>query len=366
MNILDRMLFISFLRAFFICLSSTLSLYIVVDMFTHLDDFSQKANNFTDIILNIFNYYSYQVVLYYDRLCEAIALLAAMFTIAWMQRSNEMLPILSAGVSTHRILKPIILGAMCVLALGIMNQELLIPRIANVLMSERDDPDGFKEKWVHDAFDPNGVHVEGVVAYPKDLEVKHFFVTLPETSSSTMIHLTANRARYIPASTDSLSGGWLLTGTTPAVLEKDNRPDMLAYLSPGRYFVRTREVGFETITRNPKWYIFTSTRHLFDLLNKPDGKRQGQIAVMFHSKISRPIIGLLLVIMGLSIILRDQTRHVFISAGLCMGMCAMFYGVVFACKFLGDSDFLPPALAAWLPVLIFGPISFALYDAIHT
>ena len=70
--------------------------------------------------------------------------------------------------------------------------------------------------------------------------------------------------------------------------------------------------------------------------------------------------------MGLSIILRDQTRHVFISAGLCLAMCAIFFAVVFAGRFLGNADYVSPALAAWLPVLIFGPLALALYDAIHT
>jgi lipopolysaccharide export system permease protein len=360
------MLFLSFIRAFFICLTSTLSLYIVVDLFTHLDDFNHNDEGILDVIRNILNYYSYQTLLYYDRLCEAIALLAAMFTVAWMQRNNELLPCLSAGVSTHRILRPIIFAAICVLGLGIANQELVIPRIADTLMTDRDDLEEAKERGVHGAYDPSGVHVEGITAYPREQTIKQFYATLPETPTSGMMHLSAAQARYIPTSDDPLSGGWLLTGATPAELEPDNKPQMLIWLNSGTYFLKTREVNFKMVTRNPKWFNFASTRHLYDLLNKPDSPRQGQIAVMFHMKISRPIIGILLVVMGLSIILRDQMRHVFISAGLCLGMCAVFYGVVFACRFMGDADFISPALAAWLPVLIFGPVALALYDAIHT
>jgi len=32
----------------------------------------------------------------------------------------------------------------------------------------------------------------------------------------------------------------------------------------------------------------------------------------------------------------------------------------------GDSEVLPPALAAWAPVLGFGPLSLVLFDAVHT
>ena len=90
------------------------------------------------------------------------------------------------------------------------------------------------------------------------------------------------------------------------------------------------------------------------------------LAVTFHMRLTRPLVGMLLVIMGLSIILRDQTRHVFISAGLCLIMCALFFAAVFGGKFLGTADYISPALAAWLPILVFGPFSIAFYDAIHT
>jgi lipopolysaccharide export system permease protein len=77
-------------------------------------------------------------------------------------------------------------------------------------------------------------------------------------------------------------------------------------------------------------------------------------------------MGMLLVFLGLSMILRDQNRNVFISAGLCLFMCAVFFGAMFLCKHLGDHSYLSPALAAWLPVLVFGPLAFVLFDAVHT
>ena len=268
MNILDRMLLVTFLRGFVICFGCTMSLYIIVDMFTNLDDFGAKANGFLDVIMNILNYYGYRIAMYYDRLCEAIALLAAMFTIAWMQRSNELLPILSAGVSTHRVLRPILFGAVLVLTLGILNQELLIPRIAHVLMLERDDPDGDREVMVQGAFDPNGVHIEGKQAVRKEMRIKEIYITLPELPRTPMLHLTAPTATYIPPGSDSLSGGWLLKDAVPAQVDPDNRPSMLiAGGEPGKYFVKTREVTFETVTRNPKWFNFASATQLHYLLD---------------------------------------------------------------------------------------------------
>jgi lipopolysaccharide export system permease protein len=87
---------------------------------------------------------------------------------------------------------------------------------------------------------------------------------------------------------------------------------------------------------------------------------------MFHMRLTRPLVGVVLVLLGLSVILRNPNRHVFISAGLCLVFTAVFYSFVLGCKYLGDADYVTPPLAAWLPVLIFGPITFVSFDAIHT
>src|SRR4051812_2807132 len=124
------MMFGSFLRAYFICLVSTLSLYIIVDLFTNIDDFFQSGRTTLQVVQHVVTYYGYRSVQYYDRLCEALSLLASMFTVAWAQRNNELIPMLSAGVSTHRFLRPVFIGSALMLALGVVNQEIIIPNIA--------------------------------------------------------------------------------------------------------------------------------------------------------------------------------------------------------------------------------------------
>src|SRR5437879_6216450 len=108
MNLLDRLLVKSYLKAYAACLVSLLSLWIVVDLFTHLDDFSK---GWLGMLKQIGIYYGYQFSLIFDRLAEPTVLLAAMFTVAWMQRNNELLPLLSAGVSTRRVVRPVIISA---------------------------------------------------------------------------------------------------------------------------------------------------------------------------------------------------------------------------------------------------------------
>lgn len=365
MTTLDRMFLVSFFRSYFIVWTSLLSLYVVIDLFTNIDSFGRAGGGFRSVAQHVLRYYAYQVTLIFDRLADAITLLAAMFTVSWMQRNNELLPQLSAGVPTRRAIRPVLIGAAITLALGPLNQELVIPQIAEGLMTHRDDPEGAKAQTLMGAYDPSGIHIEGVAGYRNERKVHWFYVTFPETSTSWMFHLTAREARYVPPGEGPLSGGWLLTDTEPKVVDGP-LPTNLAFLDPGRYFLTTRDVDFDVASRGATWYLYASTAKLQELLARPEPRRQSKVAVMFHMRVTRPIIGALLVLLGLSVILRNPNRHVFISAGVCLVFCAWFYGCVLACKFLGDNAYVSPPLAAWLPVLIFGPITVASFDAIHT
>jgi lipopolysaccharide export system permease protein len=363
MTTLDRLYFISYIRSYLIVLSSLLSLYIIVDLFTNLDDFSKGG--FAENVRHITGYYAAHISKIFNQMSEAISLIGAMFTVAWMQRSNELLPQLSAGISTRRVIRPILFGCLLTLSLGPLNQEYVIPYVATELQKPRDDPNQQRAVAVTGAFDSSGVHVEGFVGYPKDKKVLELSLTFPEGGPSGVAHLTAREAFYVPPTGESGTGGWKLYQTTPEVIE-GQLPPYLERISTGIYFLKTREVDFDSITRTGSWYLYASTPRLRELLAKPDSRRQPGVAVVFHMRITRPLVGIMLVMMGLGVILRDQNKNVFVNVGLCLMLCAVFYAAVYGGKYLGENDLLAPAPAAWLPVLLFGPFAFVLFDAIHT
>src|SRR5262249_30370861 len=138
-KLIDRQMVRGYFKSYAVCVSSLLSLYIVVDLFNNLDDFTRQKAGLGPVVRHVTDYYLTRVPQIFDRLCEAITLLAAMFTVAWMQRNNEQVPLLSAGVSTRRIVAPVLLCAFSMLSLAGLNQELLIPRIADKLVLDRDD-----------------------------------------------------------------------------------------------------------------------------------------------------------------------------------------------------------------------------------
>lgn len=363
---LDRMTLISFFRSYAIVWSSLISLYVVMDLFTHLDAFVNRAGGFPAIARFIISFYGYRIPQVFDLMAEPISLLAAAFTVSWMVKNNEMLPQLSAGVPTRRIVRPVLLGGLVTIAFASLNQEFLIPEVADELMSSRDDPEGSKAQILMGAFDTSGVHLEGQVGYRKDRRIERFCATFPETSPTGMLHLTAEEAVYVPPSAGGpQSGGWLLTNTTPETFNGPP-PTNVTTLGPGRCFLKVDTADYNTVNRGGTWYLYASTPRLRELLSGAEPRRQVKMAVLFHTRIMRPIIGILLVVLGVSVILWNPNRHIILSFALCLGIAVGYYMFVLGFKAMGDSDLISPPLAAWCPVLIYGPMAIVSFDMIHT
>src|ERR1022692_4368208 len=100
LKILDRQMIFNYLKAYLFCLVSLMGLFVVVDLFMNLEDFTAHRSDLQSAIKHVGVYYGYKSFQIFDRLCESVVLLAGMFTLAWMQRNNELLPLLSAGGST--------------------------------------------------------------------------------------------------------------------------------------------------------------------------------------------------------------------------------------------------------------------------
>jgi lipopolysaccharide export system permease protein len=364
LKLIDRQLVRSYVKSYVVCLVSLIALYVVIDLFNNIDEFVQHGQGFFSSLGHIASYYAYMSMHIFDRLSEAIVLLAAMFTVAWLQRNNELLPQLSAGISTHRVVRPVLLSACALVFVNVANQELLIPNVRPVI---RDDPRGDKHVSVQGAFDGNGIHLKGETATRREQCVQKFVCTIPEgVGNGSLVVLQAKEARYVPPGEGEHTGGWLLTGTQPPEVPGWTRKDVLEMIDPGKYFLHSADVDFDCLTRDRKWFYQISTWRLYQELGRASSSRLASMAVFFHMRLTRPLLGMILVVMGLSVILRDQNRNVFISAGVCLVLCAVFFAACLGTKYLGDREFLSPALAAWLPVFVFGPLALVQFDAIHT
>ena len=167
-TIYDRQMIYAYFKAYAFCLISLMGLFVVVDLFLNLDDLMSHQKNTGDFLRFVGVLYGYKSFQIFDRLCEAIVLLAGMFTVAWMQRNNELVPLLSAGVSTRRAVQPVLLCAFVMMGLVAINQEFALPKIDIFMVENKGNWDGAKEAEVKGDYDMRGIHISGRTAIKKE------------------------------------------------------------------------------------------------------------------------------------------------------------------------------------------------------
>jgi lipopolysaccharide export system permease protein len=212
-RILDRQRYWSFIKAYVICYVSLVGLYIVIDAFSNLDEFTKRAEGIVEISQVMGRFYLIRQSLMFDQLSGVIGMMAAIFTVTWMQRNNEQLAILAAGVSTHRAIRPVLLASVFVIGLSVGNQEFIMPRFAEELAKSHDD-DGQSAVHVTGRYDPRNIYIHGVDADRASRTLIPFWATIPKDIFGSIRDIKGRQATYIPPDhpTAPLKGGWLVRG----------------------------------------------------------------------------------------------------------------------------------------------------------
>ena len=84
------------------------------------------------------------------------------------------------------------------------------------------------------------------------------------------------------------------------------------------------------------------------------------IQVKIHARFVKPILDVTLLFLGLPLVLSRQTHNLFVSVGLCVLLVLVYMVVILGCHYLGASLKIGPALAAWIPLMIFVPLAVSM------
>jgi lipopolysaccharide export LptBFGC system permease protein LptF len=225
-RILDRQRYWSFLKAYVICYVSLVGLYIVIDAFSNLDEFSKRAEGALEIMMVMGRFYLIHQSSFFDQLSGVIGMMAAIFTVTWMQRNNEQLAMLAAGISTRRAILPVMISSVLVCGISVANQELIMPRLAEELAKTHDD-DGQRTVHVTGRYDALNIYIHGVDGDRASRTLVPFWCTIPKGVFGSIRDIKGQQATYIPPDhpTAPLKGGWLVRG---AVVNPPLEEDLLA------------------------------------------------------------------------------------------------------------------------------------------
>jgi len=121
MRLLDRYVIRNFLQVYFYCIAGFISIWLIFDV---SDNISSFIDNHIGLAL-VARYYGTQIPQVFIILLPVSLLLSLLFALGRMSRANEIVSMLTAGVSLPRVLLPLIgMGLLTVAASMVLNYSL--------------------------------------------------------------------------------------------------------------------------------------------------------------------------------------------------------------------------------------------------
>ena len=400
MKILDRYVARGFLIGYAIAFCVLIGLRIIIDLFVNLDEFTEHADLGTlAVIKNVLSFYGLHSILYFRDFAGMITVVAAAFSLGKMVRSNELVAVMASGVSLKRVIAPIIFLALLLTGLLVIDQELLIPPLADRLVRSQDAIPGSESYDVWFISDGNGSLICSRRFDVKSSTLHNPTIITRRKNPDSVIwqvtgRISAEKAIYNPE-----SGRWdVINGRFTAVGEHgrgrletpEKTPPEAARLVrclsasdglPPTSFASNgaRPIGHYAsdvtakdipVRRKARHKTLLSSRQLAALATqRTKVKDLAQLYSQKHFRITEPIINLVMLMVCLPILVCRDPKSMKSAVMISFAVTTACLITTFVCKMLASEvvfERIMPELWAWLPVFIFAPIAFIELDSIKT
>jgi lipopolysaccharide export system permease protein len=367
MTIIDRYLLLLFIKIFLICFVSFSGLFVVIHLFTNLDEISAMKSIIGWKGL-LFQFYAPRVAEIFERTSAVWMLIAAVFTVSLIERRREMTAIEAAGVRRSRILLPVFCFCLVIVLLGIVNRECGLPLMRDNLVRSA-------QTWLKQQNLPmntfydltTGIKIRGAEVSLIDNRISRIEVQLPVHKDLTVTHIQAEYAFYSSGSATQLEGLKLHGIKFPAELDglTSNQaggvqifwPSDTSWLKSDECYVVCKFDPYQAAF-GPSLQNYQSVPEMMADLRKPRAWYGNRSQINLHARFIRPLLDMTLLLIGLPLVVHRKEKNVFVASVLCFGVIAVFVLTVMASHALGDYSILqPPVLAAWLPAIIFFPVA---------
>lgn len=365
-KILERYVLRTFLQPLIFCFIAFCTLWIVMDVLDHLSDFRQ--NNVRG--LDIAQFYLKLIPFIYVTVAPVTLLLATLYSLGKMSRSNELISMLGVGRSLGQVLRPIFIVGIYASFLGMVADYHWAPNAA-----------GNKEKMLDDVKEQlkQDVLVRGLVYRNHQQRRTWFIGIVPSDLNRDALrrieireeddegHLTkawfANSAKWF-----TRDQTWSFFHGTEVTYENGRIVGMTPFAVSGNGRDRKDETGW---TETP-WILlsgsltpeFLGVPQLLSYLSANrayDDNKLAPFRTHLFYRFALPFQVLLVVIIAAPL------GVVFSRRGLLGGVASSIF-IFFVLLFidhlflnLGKGRHMPPFLAVWMPHLILGSLGFYIF-----
>jgi lipopolysaccharide export system permease protein len=370
MTILDRYLLRALTVNYVIALAVMMSLYIVLDLFFNMDEFTEEGGSVAGVLVSVVRYYWPNLFLYFAQLSGVITLAACVAALARMRRLNELTAMLASGVSLFRVAAPVIGFGVLTTLLWLVDIEFIVPRVAAQLARSHEDARGERSYGVWFLEDGEDALLSAQQFEPSTNTLRRMMVLKLDETGTVRSVIEAEEARWEVVDGHPAGGHWALSRGVERV--RVDQEDVA--FGPGEE-TRSELVNFYESDLDPQsiqqrqsaqWVSFLSSGQLRDL-SKRDMTEALAAAVQQarHRRFATPIINLVLLLLGIPFLLDRAPGSILSDLAKCVLLCGTCFAVTFASHSAVSPDSFS-ALPSWLPIILFVPVGAVLMDRIRT
>ena len=347
-RILHRYVVREYLKIFGLCLGALIFIYAVVLFFQKMDDIIKHQAPF----YLIFEYVLYKIPeVTFEWTLPYGVLLSTLLTLGNFSRHSEITAMKAGGVSLYRITLPLISLALIFSFLSFLGNEYLVPvtnqktrHLLSVRVKKQQPSSSFKNYkiWFH--ADHRIFNIQLLDAEKRVLRG----ITLYEFNDQfrCVRRVDAREAKWS-------DGRWFFYDG--AIRAFDEKGSIEVNLFKERVFTLPENwETFQNLELKSEEMSYTELRNYVQKIQGA-GYDATRYQVDLHSKLSFPLLNLIMILIGIPFALRTgRSGGVASSIGISV-MIGFSYGILFyVFLFLGKSGLLPPFLSSWIPTALFG------------
>jgi len=358
MKLLERYLVKNFFPAFIWCLFSFVTLYWIIDLFGHLDEILRNKIAFK-LLIEFYLNLTPQILV---QTIPVATLLASIYSLSNLSKHNEIIAMHSCGVSLWKIALPfLVTGLLIATFVLIINDRMVPPTLARAQV--------IKHTYIEKVPPKKMSEIENLTMYGsqnrlfyarsynlKESKINDLVIIEHDEKLNPIRKVTAEIAsweyeswRLYNCIIYKLGPQGEVIGNPESHLEKtidiNETPDDFI-----KYRTSSESMNFATLYRYIRNFGGTST------------KITRKLRVDLHSKVSFPLINLVMVIIAIPFSMASSRSGGAIRAiASSLGIALLFYTVVAFSVTLGKEGVLWPFWGAHLPNIIFATIGMVYF-----
>ena len=370
-GVMDRYIFGVFVRVFVITVLAALAIYIVSD-FTQLIDEMFENDVPSSVFAVYYPYLSLQI--FYD-VAPVLVLVTTLVTFGLLSQRNEVVAAKALGFSLFRLAMPALVAAAGIALLSAALENSVLPasnaKVAELKDRIRGNAGPIKSyhsadrQWRYAQDDTGGGYIYNYRHYDADRQTLQRLQVFRFDPEHRLIgRLYAAAARYVPGN-EAETGDWQLVDAWIREFDGLTTTNSSRFAGPQPVDLPEEPEFFDTeVKYADQMNRRELRRHVRDLMAA--GNSVPDLQMQLHNKTALPVVCLVMGLVALPFAFRLGRQGALYGIGISIMLGIVYYTVISVFVTLGQSEALPPLIAAWSPNALFGTLALYLFLGVRT